>query len=158
MEGSRPGEEAAGQPLLLAGFMHREVSPLFGSGRNSPVLLVLTLFFLHPFCSLLVRDPEGVCPWLALAGARTFSQCCPSLCIFPFRKPVLPHLLLFSASRVAERSTLEFVTGFSLHSSSACQGMSLAAAAAVRARGVRGHTAVTGTAGHQENASLPVDL
>lgn len=85
-------------------------------------------------------------------------NCCPSLCIFPFGKCALPHLLLSSASRVAERSTLEFVTGFSLHSSSACQGMSLAAAAAARAGGVRGHTAATGTAGHQEDASLLAGL
>lgn len=44
-----------------------------------------------------------------------FPKCCLFLCIFPFEKPVLPHLLLSSASRVAERSTLEFLTGFSLH-------------------------------------------
>lgn len=72
---------------------------------------------------------------------------------------MLPHLLLSSASRATERSMLEFVTGFSLHSSSACQGMSLAAAAAAAwAGGVRGHMAATGTAGHQEDASLPVGL
>lgn len=119
MEGSRPGVEAEDQPLPLAGFVHREVSPLFGSGGSFPVLLVVTLFFLHHFCSLLVRDPQVVCPWLALVGPRSlnsFPSVALSSVFFHLESLCSPHLLLSSASRVAERNTLEFITGFSLHS------------------------------------------
>lgn len=150
--------EAEDQPLPLAGFVHREVSPLFGSGGSFPVLLVVTLFFLHHFCSLLVRDPQVVCPWLALVGPRSLnsfpsvalssvffhleSLCSPTSC-----SPLLPGWLK------GTRWSLSLASAYT-----ACQGMSLAAAAAAQAGGLRGHRAATGTEGHREDGSLAAGL